>query len=346
MTITRTSKEKRLDEVEIQMTPKDWAIRLVDEFRKYPTKDAALAAMAKASRAEDSLPLRPFHVLIEQAEKQYPGKRPEDIRAKNKLSRELRMTFHALKLLATATNEEILKRAQKAGLEAALRLSRLETMILQDAFGRTARKAVGWIEDFKTADKDDKENKDIMLRELAAYTDVYYGEKFADSIPLPGGIRLRWPSFIEEWVMAIGGLIGEVFSIQEAVRIIQEKQFGGHPILFLDVEAALDRIIKTLEESAGTFNEYLKTRAEVFKADWEEEDDEDGFSTAIPGEREGKLHIDIDRIRGRAKSMGKDQAAEWVKVAKDKATFSALDETGEGNAFLWEKVQEEAGVKP
>ncbi len=344
--MTITSKDKRLDEVEIQLTPKDWAIRLVDEIRKHPTMEAFYNATAKAGRAEDTLAVKPFYALIDQAKKKYPGNKPEDVRARERASRDLRSSFHALKVLAFNINQNIMTRAEKAGLEAALRLSRLETTILQDAFGRTARKAAEWIEDYKTADKDDEENRQIMLRELAAYTDVYYGEKFSDSLPLPGGIRLRWPSFIEEWIMATGGLIGEVFSIQEAVRLIQEKQFGGHPILFLDVEAALARIIKTLEDSARTFNEYLKTRGEVFKADWEAEEEEGGFATAIPGEREGKLQISIDRIRGRAKIMGKDQAAIWVKTAKDKATYSALDETGEGDAFLWGLVQEEAGIKP
>jgi len=346
ITASSKSKEKRLDEIEGQLTPKDWAIRLVDEFRKHPTLEAFFKDSAKAGQAKDSPLTRAYHALSDQAEKQYPGKRPEDIRAKSKLSRELRTAFHALKLLAIEINEDIIKRAEKAGLEAALRLSRLETTILQDAFGRTARKAAGWIKDYKTADKDDEENRQIMLKELAAYTDVYYGEKFSDSLPLPGGIRLRWPSFIEEWIMSTGGLIAEVFSIQEAVKIVQDKHFGGHPILFLDVEAALDRIIKTLEDSAKTFNEYLKTRGQVFKADWEAEEEEDGFATAIPGEREGKLQISLDRIRGRAKQIAKEQAAGWVKTAKDKATFAGLDEVGEGEAFLWEKAREEAGVKP
>lgn len=343
--MTISSKDKRLDEVEIQLTPKDWAIRLVDEFRKQPTMEAFYNATAKAGRAEETLAVKPFYALIERAKKKYPGNNPEDGRARQRTSRDLRSAFYALKTLAFSINTDIMTRAEKAGLEAALRLSRLETTILQDAFGRTARKAADWIEDFKTADKDDEENRQIMLRELAAYTDVYYGEKFADSLPLPGGIRLRWPSFIEEWVTSTAGLVAEVFSIQEAVRIIQEKQFGGHPILFLDVEAALDRIIRTLEDGAKTFNEYLKTRGEVFKAEWDAEEEEGGFSTAIPGEREGKLQISIDRIRGRAKIMGKDQAAIWIKTAKDKATYSALEETGEADAYLWKLVQEEAGVK-
>lgn len=344
MTITK-SKERRLDEVEGQLTPADWAIRLVDEFRKHPSLETFFKESAKASRAEDAPIFHAYSALAEQAESRCPGKKPEDLRARTKLSRDLRTAFHALKLLALEINEDIIKRAEKAGLEAALRLSRLETTILQDAFGRTARKAAGWIEDFKTPDKNDEENRQIMLRELAAYTDVYYGEKFSDSLPLPGGIRLRWPSFIEEWIMSTGGLIAEVFSIQEAVKIVQDKYFGGHPILFLDVEASLDRIIKTLEDSAKTFNEYLTTRGQVFKADWEAEEEEDGFATAIPGEREGKLQISLDRIRARAKQIGKDQAAEWAKTAKTKATYTALDETGEGNTFLWNNIQEEAGVK-
>ena len=345
MTITKTTKARRLDDIESNLTPKEWAIRLVDEIRKYPTQEAFLQAEAKAGRAEDSVLGRAYNALTDQAEKKYPDKGDNDVRAKIKLSQKLQGAYHALKLLVMEVNEDIQKRAEKAGLEAALRLSRLETTILQDAFGRTARKAAEWIEDLKTKDKDDEDNRQIMLRELAAYTDVYYGEKFSDSIPLPGGIRIRWPSFIEEWVLMTGGLIAEVFAIQEAVKIVQEKQIGGHPILSLDVEAALGRIIKTLENSAATFNEYLKTRGEVFKADWEAEE-EDGFATAIPGEREGKLQINLDRIRGRAKSMAINMADNWTRRAREKATIAILGVYGEATPYIWKKFREEAGIKP
>lgn len=341
-----STKQKRLDAIELNLTPKEWAIRLVGEFRKYPTLDAFIQAIAKGT-AEDDPVNKPFLLLCDQAEDRHPGNKPENVRAKIKMNRALRKEYHALKLLALEINEDIMKRGEMDGMKAALRLARLETMILQDAFGRTARKAAEWIEDFKTTDKDDEENRQIMLKELAAYTDVYYGEKFSDSLPLPGGLRLRWPSAIEEWIIGTGGLVSDVFALREAVKIVQDKYFDGHPILFLDVEATLDRIIATLEESIATFNDYLKTRSQVFKAEWDAEEEEEGFASAIPGERSGKLRVDIDGIRTRAAKIGgKAEADYWIKLAKDKTALAIADESGEGGAFAWDRFREYAGGKP
>jgi len=345
--MTTSTNMKRLDEVEIQLTPKEWAIRLADEFRKHPAMDAFFRAMGEAGPPENTLLFKPYEALQNQAEDRFPGNRPEEVHARIKLNRALRKEFHTLKLLAIEINQDILKRGEVNGLKAALRLARLETMILQDAFGRTARKAAEWIEDIKSNDEDDEMNRRVMLTELAAYTDVYYGEKFSDSIPLPGGLRLRWPSAIEEWIIATGGLVADVFAMKEAVKIIQDKHFDGHPILFLDVEAGLDQTIKTLEKSAATFNDYLQTRGQIFKAEWDAEEEDQGFASAISGEREGKLRIDIDGIRARTAKLGaKAEADQWIKRAKDKAELAILDESGEGLTFAWDRFREEMGMKP
>lgn len=344
--MTMSSKTKRLDTVEIQLTPKEWAIRLVDEYRKYPTQEEYFRAAAKGN-AEDSLSFKPYFALNDQAEERLPGNKPDDVRARVRLGRTLRKEFHALKVLAFGVNEDVMKRGETAGLKAALRLARLETMILQDAFGRSARKAAEWIEDYKTNDEDDEANRQVMLAELAAYTDTYYGERFSDSIPLPGGMRLRWPSAIEEWIIATGGLVADVFGVQAAVKIVQDKLFDGHPILFRDVEAGLEGTIKTLEKSVATFNDYLQTRSQIFKAEWDAEEEADGVASAIPGERSGKLRIDLDSIRANAaKTFGKVGADGWIKDAKDKAEVAMMDEAGDGTAFAWECFRERAGVKP
>ena len=63
----------------------------------------------------------------------------------------------------------LMTRAEMDGLKAALKLSTLHTLILQDAFGRTARKAALWIQEYKPADADEEEERQVMLKELAAY---------------------------------------------------------------------------------------------------------------------------------------------------------------------------------
>ena len=158
-----------------------------------------------------------------------------------------------------------------------------------------------------------------MLRELGAYTDVSFAEKAADSLPLGTGIRLRFPSPIEEWVHDIVDLIVNVYSRMAAVQIIQDKYFDGHAILALDVEGRLDETLKMIEDGAVTFNEYLKTRETLFKTEWDEEDQEDGIASAIPGEREGQLTLDLEAIKQSAKGRPvKALANHWIKEAKEK----------------------------
>ena len=120
-----------------------------------------------------------------------------------------------------------------------------------------------------------------------------------------------------------------------AVQAVQDQHFDGHPILFRDVEAGLAETIKTLEDGIATFNAYLKTRAELFKGEWEvDEEENDGIASAIPGEREGRLTIDIDAIRAGVKKLQAGLIAdEWIKTAKDKAKADILEETDEHGAF-------------
>jgi hypothetical protein len=42
----------RLDKIEVQLTPKEWAIKLVDEIRRYPSKPEFLLAIAKGTFRE------------------------------------------------------------------------------------------------------------------------------------------------------------------------------------------------------------------------------------------------------------------------------------------------------
>ena len=187
--MTMSSKTKRLEAVEVQLTPKEWAIRLADEMRK----DGMEFILKDASA------FKAFHSLRKQAEEKYPGNKPEDVSARNRLYRDLSIEFHALKKMTGKINEEIQKRAEVGGLEAALKISTLQTIILQDAFGRTARKAADWIELVKTEDKDDEENRQVMLNELGAFTHVDFSERISDSLPI-GDIKIRFPTVIERWV--------------------------------------------------------------------------------------------------------------------------------------------------
>jgi len=335
--MTISTNMKRLDKVEIQLTPKEWAIRLADEMRK-SSHTEFLKKEASAFKA--------FPALQKQAEEKYPGTKTEDIQARKRLYRNLQIEFHVLKKLLAKVNEAILNRAEKAGLEAALEISTLQTIIVQDAFGRTARKAAGWIEVYETEGKDEEENRQIMLDELQAYMDVNFGEKVTDSLPI-GNVRIRFPSIIEIWVKDAVQLIEDVYRHQAAVQIVQDKHFDGHPILDLGIESGLKNSILAVEDAVETFNEYLDVRARLFKADWEdEEENEGGYVTAIPGEREGTLKINLEKIKAESVRGGKKLAEEWAKEARDEAVFDSRQAEGDGEGAFRELAAKRGWIKP
>jgi len=345
--MTKATTTKRLGEIEAQLTPKEWAIMLADEMRKYPSFYDAIKADLKLPPDEAIGLQKPYKAFIEQAEKSRPGRKPEDMAAYNQLSRKLWTDFTTLRNIIFQVNINVDSHLEVLGLKAALKMSTLQTLILQDAFGRTARKAALWVEEYKTADKDEEENRQIMLQELAAYMDVSFAEKAADSLPLGAGLRMRFPSPIEEWVQDIIELIVNVYSRMAAVQIIQDKYFDGHAFLTHDVEAKLEETLKTIEDGAVTFNEYLKTREALFKAEWDEEDQDDGIASAIPGEREGRLSIDLEAIKQRAKGRQvKALADKWVKDAKEETLDRlALGKDPEQyNARLRSRLRETLGV--
>jgi hypothetical protein len=225
-----STRQKRLDKIELHLTPKDWAIKLADEMRRHSSEAGFLKAIAKGIYRE--LPyVKPFYALAEQAEECHSGTKPGDIRAQHQLNRKLRTEFHALKVLIGSVNERIKSKAEANGLRAALKLSTLQVFILQDVFARTA------------AACDEPEVHQPLLRELPVY------------------------SSLETWADYSAMLLMEVAIHKAAVRTIQERYFDGHLIMFRDVEANLKRTYQTVHEAVAIFNEYLNDRAHV-RADW------------------------------------------------------------------------------
>jgi hypothetical protein len=140
-----TTAHKRLDEIETHLTPKEWAIRLVDEMRKYPDPLAHLKALAKLPLHE--LPVqRPFYAFEKQAGEQYPGDNPDDIRARHRLTDALWNEFHTLKLLIRQVDQTMQRKVETISLQAALQLSALHALILEDALANTAKPAVAFTE--------------------------------------------------------------------------------------------------------------------------------------------------------------------------------------------------------
>jgi hypothetical protein len=121
-------KSKRLDKIELLLTPKQWAIRLADESRRYPSHEAFMQGIAKGTYRQSPF-AAPFYCLAEQAKEHWP----KDARKEFDLSNKLRMEFQSLKSLINYINNEILIRAERDGLRGALQVSKLQIVSLRGA---------------------------------------------------------------------------------------------------------------------------------------------------------------------------------------------------------------------
>ena len=335
--MTKSMTKKRLEEIEIKLTSKEWAIQLVDEMRKYPTETDFLKTMAQGV-IQDSLIWKPFLKLAEQAEKCFSGKKPENIRARYHLDRKLQTEWHMLKNLIFTVNENTNNQVESTGLKTALKLSTLQAIILQDTLGLTAGKAALWVEKCKVSNKDDANNRQVLLKELADFRDDCLCRTF--SFPLKSNGCIFLPVHIENWMQDITILMSDIFTHEAAIKIIQDKYFDGHPILFQDAENRLNEAVKMLKDGVTTFNEYMKVRKALFNA---ERDQKDRIVSVMPGKREDQLIIEIEDIKIRAIEQNAATLANaWIKYEKEKAIADFLEE-GEYENYLRTKFREMVG---
>jgi len=142
---------------------------------------------------------KPYYNLAEQAQKSYPGNKPENVAARTQLARKLRKGFHALTLLIRQVNQDIALNTGTNRLKAELELSTLGIFILWDLLGRTARKAAAYIEEYKTDDSGKESERQAMLSELADCADMSFAEQSSDRLPPRTGSRTHFSSLIECW---------------------------------------------------------------------------------------------------------------------------------------------------
>jgi hypothetical protein len=324
--MTAPVRQKRLDTMELQLTPKEWAISLAHEMRLQPS-EAEFARVVADKPYREWPSVKPFFKLAKQAEERHPGKTPEDVRMRNQLNRRLRTEFHALKKLICKANEIIRSKAETIGLKTGLKLSSLHAVILQDAIGRTARKTVEWAKNRKATGAAADEERQLIMTELAGYT----------QLALPFG--RTFPSLIEDWVDELTMTLTDVFVHKAVVCEIEKKYFNGHPILYCDAEAKLAATIKSIEDAVSTFNEYSATRRTIFtKSDPK---NRANAASATLGEEERHLVIDIEVIREWAEGFLVDHiASEWVKEARENAKADILQETGKHEGHIWQTFRE------
>jgi hypothetical protein len=318
--MTTSTTNKRLNNIEVYLTPKEWAIRLADEIRRYPSMDDAMRAEFKG-HYEESLCQKPYRLLGEQAEEREPGRTVQNAEARRRLRRKLQSDFHLLKTIILNINLGILQGAEGLRLKVALRLSQLHSLVLQDAFASTAQKSLSWVSKGKGS-LPDKDERRVMLADLTGYAAASF-------------------AVIEDWTDDIVSLLAEVFTCRSAVQIIEGKYFDGHAILYRDIEDGLDEALKTIEGGIAAFNEYVKTREVFFKTK--------RARSAGAAERQRCTTIDLDGIRDEVKKMSVvEYVDQCVKHSKEMTEVSNLEASGDHDgyvAFEWHRLRKVYGLE-
>jgi len=313
--MTTTTGHKRLDELESSLTPKEWAIRLVSEMRKHPTALAFTKALAKLPLHE--LPVRrPYFAFEAQASERHPGRKPEDIRSRHQLTDALWKEFHTLKLLIAQVDQAMERKVETLGLQAALGLAALHSLILQDAFAQTAAQATALL--MKQKPRDEKAERQTTLKLLAAFTEGNIRKMRCDQL-IPKDAISQYPEPLTEWHHELIALLKDFFAHGAAVELVQSQHFDGHPILFLNLEGELVELARTIESAVATANEYLKCCA-----------------VSVAGDKSG-LVIDLESIK--VSSSGTRAVAIAAKWLRD-ARFEVL----ESDAEQWEQWRAEFGI--
>lgn len=317
------SKMTRIDNIEEKLTPAEYAIQEADKLRKASSLEEYIKD--KTSKTDTRVSDR-IEALVKE---QHPGRSDADINARNRLRKKYWKDFLTRINLLMDVQGNIRHRAETAGLEATIKLQTLLTIILMDSFSRTAQKAAGWIEEYQTNDKDDEENRQIMLDELSAY---YVNIEPGPRSMAIGDAQIVFPSGLEEWVDTIKALILNVFRHQAAVRLIQDEYFNGHPILARDTESRMDDVISTIKDVCQRLDEYLDVRKHLFSNEWEEDSEYDGLPGGLTGELAGRLNVDVDKIKPAKKSV-EDLAKQWIVFAKAQA-IAEIDNRDDATEYL------------
>jgi hypothetical protein len=302
-----TGKGKRLDNIELKLTPKQWAIRLADEMRRYPSQEDFLQAIGKGSYRQTPF-LMPFYALAGQAKERWPESNREHILNEVQLNRKLRMEFQALKTLINDVNKTIEIEGQTKRQKAALQLSKLHALILQGVIAH-----IGVAE--------------VLSARSASVA------------------RLHHSSLLENWADNSAILLMETTTYKSAVQTIQEKYFETHPILFKDVETEFEATIGTIRNGIAAYNQCVQLSAEVINREFDPVQQKDGLTNAAPFERESSLSIDVETIEKRAEMLADFIVRKWVTNAKTKGTADILRETGKHEDYIWQHFRKEVGLK-
>jgi hypothetical protein len=306
--MSASSGEKRLDEFELCLSPKEWAIQLAQDMREHASETDFMKAVAKRPYREWPW-IKPYFKLAQRAKECYPDKSAEDHAKLVRLNDKLRIEFRTLKKLIDRTNNTIKDQAETIQLKAALKLSLLQGLILGEAFGRTAKRACKWIK--KNECNTDAEKRDLLY-ELSAYTKFSFAES-----------EVRIEMLVDDLSM----FALDILSHEIALQKIQEEYFDHHLILFRNIELKLIGAIKTTADAVETFNGYVTARTKTGITP------KGSNKSGVTAEWKDHLTINLDALRNQA--FGLVLVNEWTRHSREVATAAILQEKGTGEHEMY-----------
>ena len=87
--MNNSEKSKRVDQIDIQLKPRQWAIRFADEMRQYPSQLDYMKAIVEGT-IQESLFMVPYYALAEQAKERWPQDTHKEDKLRSKLQAEFR----------------------------------------------------------------------------------------------------------------------------------------------------------------------------------------------------------------------------------------------------------------
>jgi hypothetical protein len=226
------SEHRRLDDVEIYLSPKEWSIQLTQQMRLYSNEKDFWTVITKESY-RDCLFIKPLSKLDQQAQALYPDK--SDITQRIELSQKLRIEFDELKIFICKLNGITQNMTDSVVLAAWVQDLRLENLFQENRFCRVAKAAAAWIK--RTESHGDPES---ILRMLRTFT------------YLPNSA-----SQIESFSNDLVKLMKNILALEAGLELAQDRYFDGYPILFLDIEDTLKTSIEFITSTVERFNEFF-----------------------------------------------------------------------------------------
>ena len=324
---------KRIEALERQMSPTDWAVWVVDEARRHESREHFYRVIV-AMPMDASPFMRPKLALEEQAKGVGPGRSADADERRHAVHSRLLVDFQSrLRLLieANAAVQDMMAftAAEIAAVRAEVHVLALRQEIAPLIASRNGEPRGDRPDNAHPADAGPLGVAGAEARDLQPI-----------SWQQPSLTSLRPRVLISpdvETVCQHAVVISQrVVGFQAAAEIVQSQCFRNHPILYRDVEAALSSLAQAATDAISHFNGYVTASVRQIR-----EELAGGEVPPVLAETEGLLTIDAERLTSHARSrLAPGLAQQWICEAQDLSRAEMAAAMGDGGRVAWSLLRE------